>query len=145
MVMQSLRDGASGGFFKYILLVILGLAAGGLIFTDVSGVFTGGTGIGGNDVIKTQTQTMNINEFNNELHLSANRFKITVEQAKKIGLIQQLLTEFTRNTLIQEDAHQIGLEVGKKSMVQRELKRQRTVARYAKKRGELKAIIKNVN
>jgi len=35
--------------------------------------------------------------------------------------------------------------MAKKSMVQRELKRQRTVARYAKKRAELKAIIKNVN
>lgn len=33
--------------------------------------------------------------------------------------------------------------MAKKSMVQRELKRQRTVARFAKKRAELKAIIKN--
>ena len=33
--------------------------------------------------------------------------------------------------------------MAKKSMVQRELKRSKTVARYAKKRAELKAIIKN--
>jgi len=34
--------------------------------------------------------------------------------------------------------------MAKKSMVERERKRERTVARYAKKRAELKAIIKNV-
>ena len=35
--------------------------------------------------------------------------------------------------------------MAKKSMIQRELKREKLVARYAKKRAELKAIIRNVN
>ena len=35
--------------------------------------------------------------------------------------------------------------MAKNSMVQRELKRSRLVAKYAKKRGELKAIIKNID
>ena len=35
--------------------------------------------------------------------------------------------------------------MAKKSMIQRELKREKLVKRYAKKRAELKAIIKNVN
>ena len=35
--------------------------------------------------------------------------------------------------------------MAKTSMIEREKKRARTVARYAKKRAELKAIIKNVN
>ncbi len=35
--------------------------------------------------------------------------------------------------------------MAKKSMIQRELKREKLVAKYAKKRAELKAIIRNVN
>lgn len=35
--------------------------------------------------------------------------------------------------------------MAKKSMIQRELRRQKLVTRYAKKRKELKAIIRNVN
>ncbi len=35
--------------------------------------------------------------------------------------------------------------MAKKSMIQRELKRTKLVAKYAKKRAELKAIIRNVN
>ena len=35
--------------------------------------------------------------------------------------------------------------MAKKSMIQRELKREKLVARYAKKRAELKAIIRNIN
>jgi len=35
--------------------------------------------------------------------------------------------------------------MAKKSMIQRELKRQKLVSRHAKKRAELKAIIRNVN
>jgi small subunit ribosomal protein S14 len=35
--------------------------------------------------------------------------------------------------------------MAKKSMMQRELKREKLVAKYAKKRAELKAIIRNVN
>lgn len=35
--------------------------------------------------------------------------------------------------------------MAKKSMIQRELKREKMVARYAKKRAELKATIRNVN
>ena len=35
--------------------------------------------------------------------------------------------------------------MAKKSMIQRELKREKLVARYAKKRAALKAIIRNVN
>ena len=35
--------------------------------------------------------------------------------------------------------------MAKKSMIQRELKREKLVARYAKKRAELKAVIRNVN
>lgn len=35
--------------------------------------------------------------------------------------------------------------MAKKSMLQRELKREKLVAKYAKKRAELKAIIRNVN
>ena len=35
--------------------------------------------------------------------------------------------------------------MAKKSMIQRELKREKLVAKYAKKRTELKAIIRNIN
>ena len=35
--------------------------------------------------------------------------------------------------------------MAKKSMIQRELKREKLVAKYAKKRAELKAVIRNVN
>jgi small subunit ribosomal protein S14 len=35
--------------------------------------------------------------------------------------------------------------MAKKSMIQRELKREKLVARYAKKRAELKEIVRNVN
>ena len=36
-------------------------------------------------------------------------------------------------------------DMAKKSMLQRELKREKLVAKYAKKRTELKAIIRNIN
>jgi len=83
MVMRSLRDGASGGFMKYILFGILGMSVGGLVVMDVRGVLGGG-GVGASDVAKVENHTINIRDFDRTLRRSLSRYRTTPEQAYAI-------------------------------------------------------------
>ena len=112
MVMQSLRNGATDGFLKYILLGILGMAAGGLVMTDVSGVFSGG-GVGNNDVIKVGDETIDIRSFDNNLRQSIARYNLTLEQAKEVGVIKEMVTGGVREALLKIESKDLGIQIGK--------------------------------
>lgn len=118
MVMQSLRTGAAGGFLKYILFGLLGMAMGGLVVMDVRGVLSGGS-VGGNDVARIEDKTISIQEFDRTLRRNIARYRIPVEQAAKLGLIDEILTTEIRARLLEHEAATIGIDLSQKEVAKR--------------------------
>ncbi len=112
MVMRSLRDGASGGFMKYILFGILGMSVGGLVVMDVRGVLGGGS-VGSNDVLRISDETVDIQDFHRNLTLQLSRYQISPQQAYKIGLVDDVLRTEIRKTLIYKNSKDLDISIGK--------------------------------
>ncbi len=118
MVMQSLRTGTAGGFLKYILFGLLGMAMGGLVVMDVRGVLQGG-GVGGNDVAKIEDKTISIQEFDGALRRNLARYRISVEQAAQLGVINEVLTGEIRARVLEHEAETLGIDLSQKELAKR--------------------------
>lgn len=112
MAMQFLRDGASGGFLKYILLGLLGMSVAGLVVMDVTGSYSAG-GLGGSDVAKVEGKTITIQEFDRTVRRALSRYNLPVEQAYSLGMIDEILTRQIRSTFLALEAEDLGIKVGK--------------------------------
>ncbi len=120
MVMQSLRNRASGGIGKFILFGLLGMAVAGLALSDFRGVLDGG--VSSNDVAKIGDQTIGIQDFHRTVQRNLAQYRqygITPQQAYKLGLIDEMLTGEIRKTFIVNEAHAMGIEIGREQLKKR--------------------------
>ena len=120
MVMRSMRDGASGGFMKYLLFGLLGMSVGGLVLMDVRGVLSG-TSVGSNEVVKIEDQAITIQEFDNTVRrsLSQYRGRIDQKQAYQMGLMEQILGGEMRTYFLLNEAKNMGIEFDQNRMALR--------------------------
>jgi len=120
MVMRSMRDGASGGFMKYLLFGLLGMSVGGLVLMDVRGVLSG-TSVGSNEVVKIEDQAITIQEFDNTVRrsLSQYRGRIDQKQAYQMGLMEQILGGEIRTYFLLNEARNMGIEFDQNRMAMR--------------------------
>lgn len=116
MVMTALREGASGGIFKYFLLGILVMAGAGLIFMDIGGFFRGG--VTSTDAAKVGDHTIPLNSFDRIVRSSTQRLGMTPAQAYQLGYIRELLNGEVRTTLLQLEASDMGIRVGDRQVAQ---------------------------
>lgn len=107
MVMTALRDGASGGIFKYFLLGMLVMAAGGLVFMDIGGFFRGG--VSGSDAAKVGKHTISIQSFDRNVRMQLSRLGMTPEKAHQVGYLREMLNGEIRNSLLQQEAIEAGV------------------------------------
>lgn len=89
MVMNALNKKASGGLGKFILFGFLALAVGGLVFSDVTGVFRGG--VGSSDVARIGDEKLSIHRFDRSLRRTLAQTGLSVDQAYKLGYVGQFL------------------------------------------------------
>ena len=120
MVMRSMRDGASGGFMKYLLFGLLGMSVGGLVLMDVRGVLSG-SGVGSNEVVKIEGDAITIQEFDNTVRrsLSQYRGRITQQQAYNMGIMEEILGGEIRTYFLLNEARKMGIEFDKNRMAKR--------------------------
>jgi len=117
MVMKVLRDGAFGGFLKYVLMSLLALSVLGLVFMDVRGVLQGN--VGGTDVASVGSQTIGLREFDKYIRLILARRNMTPQEAyAKTTLINELLRTQVRSRFVEEESEALGLSVSKKKIQQ---------------------------
>ena len=109
MVMKSLRDGASGGVTKFILMGFMALAVGGLVLTDVGGFFRGG--VGGSDVARVGDQAISIQQFDSTLRRTLQPIGMSTQDAYQFGYVQQVLSGEIRSALLQQAAKSYGVQV----------------------------------
>ncbi|MCB1651385.1 MAG: peptidylprolyl isomerase [Alphaproteobacteria bacterium] len=103
MVMNALNKKASGGLGKFILFGFLALAVGGLVFSDVTGVFRGG--VGSSDVARIGDEKLSIHRFDRSLRRTLAQTGLSVDQAYKLGYVGQFLnSEIQRRVLFQAAA-----------------------------------------
>ncbi len=118
MVMQSLRNGSSGGFLKYILFGLLGMSVGGLVLMDVTGVYNTG-GLGGSDVAKVENKNITIQQFDRNLRRSLARYNLSVEQAYEMGVVDELLSGEIRSTYLMIESEKMGMKLSKENIAKR--------------------------
>ncbi|MGH1377394.1 MAG: peptidylprolyl isomerase [Alphaproteobacteria bacterium] len=112
MVMKSLRGGKVGGFFKYVVFGLLGMAVGGLV---LSGSFSNGN-VGGNDVAKIEDKTITIRQFDNTLRRTLASYNMSTQQAYKIGMADDVLANEIRSYFMLKEAEKLGIEINKEQI-----------------------------
>lgn len=111
MVMNALRQKASGGIGKFILFGFLVLAAGGLVFSDVGGFFRGG--VGSSDIARVGDETIPITVFDRTLRRTISRIGMTPEQAYAMGYVREILNSEVRGRLIGKAAADHDIKISK--------------------------------
>lgn len=118
MVMQMMRSGASGGFFKYFLFGLIGLSVGGLALMDVRGVL-GGNNIGGSDVLRVGEETIDLRSFDRTIRRSLAQYRISPEKAYRLGLVDEILSGQVSALILAQEAHRKGFEMNKDQLALR--------------------------
>lgn len=117
MVMRVLREGAFGGFLKYVLMSLLALSVLGLVFMDVRGVLSGS--VGQTDVASVGGQNISLREFDKYIRLILARRNMTPQEAyAKTSLINELLRTQVRTRFVEEESQKLGVSIGKKKIQQ---------------------------
>ncbi|PCJ97243.1 MAG: hypothetical protein COA45_09890 [Zetaproteobacteria bacterium] len=115
MAMKSMRGGKVGGFLKYVVFGILGMAVGGLV---ISGSFSGGN-VGGNDVAKIEDKAITIRQFDMTLRRTLARYNMSTEQAYKIGMAEDVLAGEIRSYFMLKEAENLGIEIDQDQLAKR--------------------------
>ncbi len=113
--MKSMRGGKVGGFLKYVIFGLLGMAVGGLV---LSGSFSSGS-VGGNDVARIEDKTITIRQFDLTLRRTLTRYNMSTQQAYKIGMAEDVLSGEIRSYFMLKEAENLGIEIDKKQLAKR--------------------------
>lgn len=113
--MRSMRGGKIGGFLKYVIFGLLGMAVGGLV---LSGSFSGGS-VGGNDVARIEEKTITVRQFDLTLRRALARYNMSTQQAYKIGMAEDILAGEIRAYFMQEEAGSLGIEIDQAQLAKR--------------------------
>lgn len=109
MVMKVLRDGAKGGFTKFILFGFLVLAVGGLVLMDVGGFFRGG--VSNTDVARVGDKSISIASFDRNLRRTLQQLGMSPQDAYRAGFVNQLLSSDIRALLVAQSANKLGVSI----------------------------------
>lgn len=109
MLMQSLRNGAIGGFLKYILFSLLLMAVAGLVFMDVNGVFR--KGISSTDVARIEDRSIGIREFDKMARLTLSRVGLSPQQAYQLGYLDEVLAQEVRANFVMIESEKLGIRI----------------------------------
>ncbi len=118
MVMKVLRDGAFGGFLKYVLMSLLALSVLGLVFMDVRGVLQGN--IGRTDVASVGNHMIGLRDFDRLARMNLSRYQLTPQQSfqKDPSILMDILRGEIRSTQILLESEDLGLNVNQKKLQQ---------------------------
>ena len=118
MAMEALRIAAKESkIMKFVIGAFVLLAVGGLVFTDVSGYFTGG-GANSTTVAKVNGTKIDIRDFDSELQSFLRRANISPEEAYDNGITAAILNGKINNILQIQAAEDLGLKIDNKTIGQ---------------------------
>lgn len=110
-MLKAMRDGTQSILLKGFLTALLFLALAGLVFTDVSGVISGG-GVGRGTVAKVGPYEITTVEFDNSVQRALRARELDRSTAFALGLPRTVLSEEIDARLYRLAAHDFGLRVG---------------------------------
>ena len=121
-MLQQMRSGAQSVLIKLVLFGLLMLAMLGLAFTDVQGMFRGGSSVTGG-VAKIGGQKISVAEFDNVFQRTLRQQNIGSDEALRNALPLIVLNQEINSRLYARTAHDLGLIVDDKTAA-RALKRE---------------------
>lgn len=120
-MLQKMRSGAQSVLIKVVLFGLLMLAMLGLAFTDVQGMFRGGSSVTGS-VAKVGGQKISTMEFDNIFQRTLRQQNLGSDETLRAALPMIVLNQEINARLYARTAHDLGLIVDDKTAA-RELKR----------------------
>lgn len=110
MILQYLRGGRHSRILTTILFGFILMAVGGMVFMDVGGFFRGG-GVGRTDIAKIGHEKLSARAFDRTLGTILARQGMSRQDAFRVGLIDQILNNEIRDSLVRQAASSLGVRV----------------------------------
>jgi len=104
-----LRAMRSGTILKYVFLLLLAMAAGGLVMMDVQGVFSNGRNIKKTTVAKVDGQKITSIDLDRLVQMAMRNQQITQSEAYRTGLPQRVLGNEINSRIFSTEAHETGI------------------------------------
>ncbi len=108
-MLDSMRAGSGSFVMKFVIIVLLGMALGGLVLMDVTGSYTGNKGI--SSVATIGKSDISSVQFDRVVREKLSQEKLTQQEAFLAGRIHQILDEEIHKRLMTIEADSMGLNV----------------------------------
>lgn len=109
MILQYLRGSRHSRFLTTIMFGFILLAVGGMVFMDVGGFFR--SGVGGTDVAKVGSETLSAQSFDRTLGMIVARQGLSRQDAFRMGLVDEVLSNEIRDSLLLQEAARMGVRI----------------------------------
>ena len=117
MAMEGLRHAAKESkFMKLILGGFIFLAVGGLVFTDVTGSFSGATG--SRTVASVNGEKIDLQQFDRDLNNALRSMGLTSQEAYQVGLTDAFLQGKIANIVQMQSAEKLDLMISDQMVAQ---------------------------
>ncbi len=113
-MLQAMRSGAHSKIIKFVLFGLLVLGVGGLVLSDIGGVFR--QGVGSTDVAKVGDEAIGLRKFDTEVRSILRRQGLDPQMAYQLGYIDQILMGEIQDILIRKSAAKLGISVSDKDV-----------------------------
>ncbi len=108
-MLQAMRDGAHSGIIKFVLFGLLILGVAGLVFSSIGNYFTGG--VGSSDVARVGDRSISLQSFDRNVRGILRRQGMDVDQAYRLGYIDQILVGEVQSILLNREAVDLGIKI----------------------------------
>lgn len=116
-MLNSLREGSSARTIKILALGFVMLGVGGMVFMDVGGFFRGG--VTDTTLARVGRDKISIQQFERMAQPSVRSQNMSMQEAYRFGLLQNLLDETIAREALRAEARREGLVVGRDDIAAR--------------------------
>jgi peptidyl-prolyl cis-trans isomerase D len=115
-MLQAMRSGVHSGIIKAIFFGILILGVGGLVFSDIGGVFRGG--VSSTDVARVGGKPVSLRSFDRTVRMVLHNQGMDPDMAYRLGYIDRILYSEIYDNLITMAAREKGIIVSEKQVAE---------------------------
>lgn len=117
MALHIMHKGKLGGFFKFIIFGLLGVAIVGMTLMDIGRSFN--SGVNSMDVAKIEGKHVTIQNFDRILRRQLSQYNISPQEAYTDGTLQGILANEIRANFVDIEAEKFGISLNKEYIQKR--------------------------
>jgi len=110
-MLNAFHDGNTARIFKTFALAFIGLGVCGLVFLDISGVYTGGARSG--TLAKVGRSKISLTDFERVASNAVREQNMSLQEAYRFGMLNNILDEMIQQETLRQWSYRQGLIVGR--------------------------------